>query len=53
LPDFLDGVEDASVDRLLLEGAQKALGYPVGLGLLQEGEAGGDAPGLDLVLEAV
>jgi len=41
----------ATVDDLLLEGAVEALGYAVGLGLLDEGVAGVDAPELDLIGE--
>jgi hypothetical protein len=43
----------SAVDDLLFEGAVKALGDAVGLGLFDEGKAGGDPPVLDLVLEVV
>ena len=45
--------EDAAVDGLLLEGAVEAFGDAVGLRLLDEGEAGRDAPVPDLVQEVI
>ena len=51
VPDFVDGLVDAAVHDLLLEGAEEALDDAVGLGLGDEGETGGDAPEPDLLLE--
>ena len=50
---FVEIAEDSSIDGLLLEGAVEAFSDTVGLGLLDEGKAWGDAPEGDLVLKMV
>src|SRR5512135_1375647 len=50
---FGQGAISAAMDDLLLEGPVEALGDPVGLGLLDEGVAGMDAPERDLTGEVV
>jgi len=51
--DFVEIAEDSTIDGLLLEGAVEAFGDAVGLGLLDEGKARGDAPEGDLMLKMV
>lgn len=51
--EFLDVAVGSAVEELFFQGAVEALRHPIGLGLLDEGEAGGDPPVLDLVLEVV
>jgi len=55
--EFLDGVEGPEPEELFLEGSdeppQPELGASVPFGLPDEGRAGGDADGLELVLEGV
>lgn len=51
--EVVDGLEDATVHGLLLEGAEDALDDAVGLRLADEGVAGLRAPGLNLVLEVL
>lgn len=45
--------KDPSVDRLLLDRAEKPLHHPVGLTLLQEGKARSNSPVAELSLEMV
>lgn len=49
--DPLEVLQDATMDDLLLERAVEAFGDAVGLGLGNQGEAGGHAPEPDLVEE--
>ena len=50
---FLDIVEDATMDGLLLQGPVEPFGHAVGLWLGDKGEARGDAPEPDLIEEVV
>src|SRR5215213_9015701 len=51
--DLVDGLEDASVDGLLLQRAEEALDDAIRLGLSDEGVARRHAPEADLLLEVV
>src|SRR5215210_6681260 len=51
--DLVDGLEDASVDGLLLQRAEEALDDAIRLGLSDEGVARRYAPEADLLLEVV
>src|SRR6185437_15863313 len=51
--DLVDSLVDSAMHDLLLEGAEEALDDAVGLGLADEGVAGGHAPEADLVVEMV
>src|SRR3954451_13630019 len=50
---LLDGLEDASVHDLLLQGAEQALDHAIRLGLSDEGIARRQAPEPHLLLERV
>src|ERR1700751_1995756 len=52
-PHVVDGLVDAAMDDLLLEGSEEALGHAVGFGLADEGEARCHTPELDLFLEVI
>src|SRR3954454_9181761 len=49
----LDGLEDAAVDRLLLQGPEQSLDHAIRLGLADEGVARRHAPEPDLLLEGI
>jgi len=51
--ELLDGAESVQPEELLLQGADEALDAAVALGLADEGGAGGDPDGPELVLEGV
>ena len=51
--EFLDGVEGPEPEELFLEGSDEPFDATVPFGLADEGRAGGDADGLELVLEGV
>ncbi|MGE0039388.1 MAG: hypothetical protein AB7S93_27670 [Xanthobacteraceae bacterium] len=51
--DVVDGLLDAAVDDLFLEGSEEPFGHAVDFGLADEGEARNHAPEFDLVLEVV
>ena len=51
--ELVDGLADAAIDDLLLQGAEEPLDHAVGLGFSDEGVAWRDAPEADLLLEVV
>ena len=53
LSHLLQVLEHQAIDNLLLEGPDEAFRHAVGLGLLDKGEAGVDAPVFKLVLEVI
>jgi len=53
LVELLDGAEAAQPEELLLQGADESLDAAIALGLADEGGAGGDPDGPELVLEGV
>src|SRR6202012_1968205 len=52
-PHVVDGLVDAAMDDLLLEGSEEKVGHALGFGLADEGEARCQTPERDLFLEGI